>query len=566
MAAQNLPPPISGGTLIITQDGTTAAAADADRDALWLVDLGRQQPPVRVVLPAGSEPGRLVEDADGKLHVALRRSGQVAKIDRATASVELTRAACAAPRGLAYDATTDDLHVACAGGELVTMKARGGDPTRQLYIDSDLRDVVVKSPYLLISRFRSAELLQVDASGAVVGRVKPRTVSTGIDKITNQPTTASPTTAWGLKALPTGEVLMLHQRGVDGPVFTQGGGGYGFGNCPGNGIVSPGLTLFTDAQNTAGGGLTTGFMSLAVDVAVAPNSDVVAVVGPPGPKMPSVAFYRRAMLDTTDHCQLPTSPAPPPGPVGQPIAAAFDPQGNLWVQSREPATLTLYVPPNPQLTTQIVLPGAESRDDVGHDTFHTPTLAGIACVSCHPEGGDDGHVWHFDTAGARRTQNLRGGLLATAPFHWDGQMTDLTILMQTVLTGRMAGPLPTASQVTAVGQWLDALRPANKAPASDPAAVERGRALFNDATVGCFACHSGAHFTNNQNADVGTGRALQVPSLIDVASRAPYMHTGCAATLRDRFNPACGGGDLHGHTSQLSSSQIDDLVTYLQTL
>ena len=44
------------------------------------------------------------------------------------------------------------------------------------------------------------------------------------------------------------------------------------------------------------------------------------------------------------------------------------------------------------------------------------------------------------------------------------------------------------------------------------------------------------------------------------------MHDGCAATLRDRFNPACGGGDRHGVTSQLSSAQIDDLVAYLQTL
>jgi hypothetical protein len=44
------------------------------------------------------------------------------------------------------------------------------------------------------------------------------------------------------------------------------------------------------------------------------------------------------------------------------------------------------------------------------------------------------------------------------------------------------------------------------------------------------------------------------------------MHTGCAATLLDRFTPACGGGDTHGHTSQLTSDQLDDLVAYLETL
>jgi cytochrome c peroxidase len=34
--------------------------------------------------------------------------------------------------------------------------------------------------------------------------------------------------------------------------------------------------------------------------------------------------------------------------------------------------------------------------------------------------------------------------------------------------------------------------------------------------------------------DVGTGSALQVPSLHGLALRAPYMHDGCAETLLDR--------------------------------
>ena len=90
--------------------------------------------------------------------------------------------------------------------------------------------------------------------------------------------------------------------------------------------------------------------------------------------------------------------------------------------------------------------------------------------------------------------------------------------------------------------------------------------VFEDAEVGCASCHSGPHFTNNQNANVGTGKVFQVPSLLGLAARAPYLHNGCAATLRDRFNPACGGGDLHGQTSQLTTGQIDDLVAYLSSL
>jgi cytochrome c peroxidase len=65
---------------------------------------------------------------------------------------------------------------------------------------------------------------------------------------------------------------------------------------------------------------------------------------------------------------------------------------------------------------------------------------------------------------------------------------------------------------------------------------------------------------------VGTGGKFKVPSLIAVGYEAPYLHDGCAATLRDRFGPACGGGDAHGHTQQLTAAQVDDLVAYLESL
>ena len=58
---------------------------------------------------------------------------------------------------------------------------------------------------------------------------------------------------------------------------------------------------------------------------------------------------------------------------------------------------------------------------------------------------------------------------------------------------------------------------------------------------------------------------LQVPSLRGVGYRAPLIHNGCAATLKDRFDPTCGG-DKHGMTAQLSDAQVDDLIAYLQTL
>jgi hypothetical protein len=43
------------------------------------------------------------------------------------------------------------------------------------------------------------------------------------------------------------------------------------------------------------------------------------------------------------------------------------------------------------------------------------------------------------------------------------------------------------------------------------------------------------------------------------------MHDGCAKTLAERFDPACGGAK-HGNTAQLSDAETRDLVSYLETL
>jgi cytochrome c peroxidase len=102
-------------------------------------------------------------------------------------------------------------------------------------------------------------------------------------------------------------------------------------------------------------------------------------------------------------------------------------------------------------------------------------------------------------------------------------------------------------------------------PMRDAAAVQRGLALFQDAQIGCSTCHNGPKLTNNQTVDVGTGGQFQVPWLVGVAARAPFLHNGCIITLQDRFGP-WAGGDQHGKTSQLTAAQINDLVAYLESL
>ena len=166
----------------------------------------------------------------------------------------------------------------------------------------------------------------------------------------------------------------------------------------------------------------------------------------------------------------------------------------------------------------------------------------------------------------RRTQSLRGGVLETAPLHWDGELASLPSLLGEVMTNRMSAAPATDAQIELLARWLGTLPPPQRATPSDAAAVARGREIFTSAAAACATCHSGPHLTNNTTVDVGTGGAFQVPSLVGVAARAPYLHNGCAATLRDRFTPSCGGGEQHGRTADLTSAQLDDLVAYLETL
>ena len=247
-----------------------------------------------------------------------------------------------------------------------------------------------------------------------------------------------------------------------------------------------------------------------------------------------------------------------PVTVGQPVAVAFDGSGALIVQSREPAMLALGDGTTISLSTV-------SRADTGHTLFHANSGGFLACASCHAEGNEDGRTWNFSCEGPRRTQSVQTGLAGTEPFHWDGNETDFTHLMTDVFQGRMSGPVLATDQGAALLGWLDRQPRAPKPQPDDAGAVTRGQALFQDPAHGCAICHAGSHMTNNQTVDVGTGGRFQVPSLIGVGSRAPYMHNGCAPTLADRFGP-CGGGDQHGVTSTLTPADVSDLVAYLKTL
>src|SRR5262249_34905830 len=148
-----------------------AVAADPDRDRVSIVMVADRRLVYTIALNPGDEPGRVVEDAWGMIHVALRRGGAVVTIDPEAGTVLRRTDVCGPPRGLAYEPTTKLVHVACAGGELVSLKAEGGDEVRRINLGLDLRDVVVTPAGLAVTRFKSASVISLDPDGNVTSEI-----------------------------------------------------------------------------------------------------------------------------------------------------------------------------------------------------------------------------------------------------------------------------------------------------------------------------------------------------------------------------------------------------------
>jgi len=563
--------PISGGTILATSDSQHVVVADPDRDRIVWVDLSNGKT-IEVPLQAGDEPGRLIEDAAGRIHVVLRRGGALLTLN----GPEITsrRAVCAEPRGLAYDAAADAVHVACATGELVTFPAAGGEATRRVFVDRDLRDVLVVNTNLFVTRFKTAQLLALDANGAILSRTTMPSVrrfdfmgggplpdDTGSGSGSNDgKVDAIAAVAWRAVALNDGRIAIAHQRAVQRELSVVHGG-YGGPGC--DTPIESTITLVTPGTGTTPGTAVayTPVAGGALPVDLATTASGQLAVAFAGGKLVTSVGASAMVVDSGDTgCQT-NGVSTGTDDLGAPTSVAYNGNNDLVVFYPE---LPGLVVTHNGVKRTIALPG-ELGYDSGRNLFHEQTQSGLACASCHPEGRDDGLVWKFQELGPRRTQVLAGSIMSRAPYHWTGDQADLPTLMDDVFANRMSGPTPTKSEHKSLGPFLERIPAPAPIALVDGDAAARGKAVFEDPSVGCQGCHVGTILTTKQIVDVGTSGMFKVPSLIGVGARAPFMHDGCAATLMDRFT-TCGGGDRHGKTSQLSAAQLSDLVTYLETL
>jgi cytochrome c peroxidase len=125
--------------------------------------------------------------------------------------------------------------------------------------------------------------------------------------------------------------------------------------------------------------------------------------------------------------------------------------------------------------------------------------------------------------------------------------------------------------------------------AAVPEAAKRGFDLFTG-RAGCSECHASWRFTDDSFHDIGTGRdndigrgrlfpnssslryAFKVPTLRDVARRAPYMHDGSLPDLSSVIDLYDRGGvdrpsrDPNIRPLDLSAEERANLIAFLQTL
>jgi cytochrome c peroxidase len=134
----------------------------------------------------------------------------------------------------------------------------------------------------------------------------------------------------------------------------------------------------------------------------------------------------------------------------------------------------------------------------------------------------------------------------------------------------------------------------NRDESAVPAAAKLGHELFFD-KARCTQCHVGSNFTDSRFHNIGVGwdaatkqfkdegrflvtgdpadrGAFKTPTLREVTKRAPYMHDGSIATLREVIEFYNRGGEPNPTISPrmgklgLTDTEIDALVAFLQSL
>ena len=283
-------------------------------------------------------------------------------------------------------------------------------------------------------------------------------------------------------------------------------------------------------------------------------------------------------------------------PVGvAPKGMALSPEGRrLYVANRNADTISVVDTAARKVVRTIALgaPAELSAERRGERLFFSARFGfqgHFGCANCHLEATFDGAQWDLEPDGFGKDivdNRLLEDIKDTAPFKWNGGNPDLETecgpRTEKFFYRSQSYSRDELEDLVAFVKALP-LRPNRyRLPNGDlTPSQERGKAIF-ERTRGkngkpipennqCPVCHSGPHYTNQQLADVGSGKwtdrspLFDVPQLSNIALTAPYLHDGSARSLEEIwtvFNPK----DTHGLTNDLQKDELNDLIEYLKTL
>jgi len=267
---------------------------------------------------------------------------------------------------------------------------------------------------------------------------------------------------------------------------------------------------------------------------------------------------------------------------------------HLYVANRLDDTVSVVNTRTDKVVSTIDLGGRKDYNSLrrGERTFYNAKYSfqgQFSCANCHIDATFDGLQWDLEPDGFgkdivdnRSIEDLTG----TEPFKWNGGNPNMPT---------ECGPRTekffyrsqsyNSAELADLVSFVFALpnRPNRyRLPAGElTPAQERGKTIFQRTAYKngqpilqqnqCAYCHSGPKYTNQQLADVGTGKPtdrsskIDTPHLTNVAYSAPYLHDGSARTMEEIwtiFNPK----DTHGVTNDLTKDELNDLIEYLRTL
>ena len=216
----------------------------------------------------------------------------------------------------------------------------------------------------------------------------------------------------------------------------------------------------------------------------------------------------------------------------------------------------------------------------------------LSCDSCHPDGGTTQILFVEGLSGKPGTIDITNRALTiyedgtfnpvnvpsifgarhTEPYSRAGNFASLREFTRFVIVEEFGGMEPTNLTLDALVAYEESLNfltnnmilGNGSLQENVSISAKRGELIFNrpfpgNSELACATCHDPKrYFIDGKKHDVGTGLALDTPTLRDLSISAPYMHDGRFDTIKEVLNYFNEQYNL-----RLDNQDLDDLHSYL---